>query len=45
MVDRDTGPLDAADAVLALLKIDEPTRDQHVGALLVGAALLKLCKL
>lgn len=45
MVDRDTGLIDSADAVLALFKIDEPTRDQHVGALLVGAALLKLCKL
>lgn len=44
-MDLDEGLIDAADAVLALFKIDEPTRDQHVGALLVSAALRKICKL
>lgn len=44
MVGGDTRPLVAADAVLALLGIDEPTKRQRVGALLVASALLRLIK-
>jgi len=45
MLAADRGPLDAADAVLALMGIEDPTKQQHVGALLVGGALIRLTKL
>lgn len=43
MVEPD-GLIEASRALLALMRIDEPTPEQHAGALFVAGALSKLTR-